>query len=76
MTDREHQKILIAVPSEDWEALQPRDIIRICTGALQEISNILTTRIMEKESALYNDRSAAKLIKKYVDDAVYWATKM
>jgi hypothetical protein len=76
MTDPGHPKISILVPSEDLETLQPRDVIRMCTGALQEISNILTRSIVDKESVLYNDKSAAKLLRKYVDDAVYWATKM
>jgi len=76
MTDRGHPKIFVAVPAKDLEDLQPRDVIRACKGALQEISDILTKNVLDKESVLYNDKSAAKLLKKYVDDAAYWATKM
>ena len=76
MTDGGHPKIFVAVPSKDLEDLEPRDVIRACKGALQEISDILAKSVLDKESVLYNDKSAAKLLKKYVDDAVYWATKM
>lgn len=73
---RSDPKIVVEVPSDGLETLPPVEVIRICANALNQISSILSTNILEKEGVLYNDKSAAKLIKKYIDDALYWVNKM
>ena len=76
MTDHSHSKIVIDVPFGGLETLPPGDVIRICADALREISDILARNIIDVSGVLHNDKSAAKLIKKYVDDAVYWADRI
>lgn len=73
---RSDPKVVIEVPLDGIETLPPVEVIRICADALHQISSILATNILEKEGVLYNDKSAAKLIKKYIDDALYWAHKI
>lgn len=69
-------KVVIEVSRVGLETLPPREIIKNCAEALNQISSILSKNIVEKEGVSYNDKSKAKLIKKYIDDALYWARKM
>ena len=67
-----NSKPIIGIASGGFDDLTAREIIQICTSALQDISNVLAQNIIEKNTVLYNDKAAAKLIKKYIDDAVFW----
>lgn len=74
MTGHPISKIVIDVSSGGLESLSPRDVIQLCADALREVSNTLEIHIIEKKHVLHNDKSKAKLIKKYIDDAVYWTS--
>lgn len=67
-----NSKPIVDIASGGLDDLPPREIMQICASALQDISNVLAQNIIEKDTVLYNDKAAAKLMKKYIDDAVFW----
>lgn len=74
MTGLPSSKIVIDLPPGGLESLPPREVIRFCAAALGDISKILSNHIIERDGVLHIEKSEAKLVKKYIDHAIHWAS--
>jgi len=72
MNESLNSKPIFCITSSGLDALPTREVIQICASALQNVTNVLAQHVIENDAALYNDKALAKLMKNYIDEAIYW----